>query len=105
VQLTLARGGRVISRGGTAVAAGTKAYKLKLPKGTKAGKYTIKATYTPTGGAAKTTTRTITLTGKAGGARASASAVSPRSEVERGPVTMPDGTFHGRKPARTFGVD
>ena len=104
VQLTLARGGRVISRGGTAVAAGIKAYKLKLPKGTKAGKYTIKATYTPTGGAAKTTTRTITLTGKAGGARASASAVSPRSEVERGPVTMPDGTFHGRKPARTFDV-
>ena len=68
-------------------------------------RYAIKATYTPAGGAARTTTRSITLTGKAGPARASASAVSPRSELERGPVTMPDGTFHGRKPARTFGVD
>jgi hypothetical protein len=105
VQLSLIRGGRVLARGGTTVAAGSKAYKLKLPKGTKAGRYTIKATYTPAGGAAKTTTRAITLTGKAGAARASASAVAPRSEVERGPVAMPDGTFHGRAPARTFDVD
>ena len=105
VQLSLVRGGRVISRGATAVGTGTKAYKLELPKGAKAGRYTIKATYMPAGGAAKTTTRAITLTGKAGASRASASAVSPRSEVERGPVAMPDGTFHGRKPARTFRVD
>ena len=107
VQLSLVRGGRVIARGGTAVPAGSKAYKLKLPKGAKAGKYTIKATYTPAGGAAKTTTttRAITLTGKAGAARASASAVSPRSEVERGPVALPDGSFHGRRPARTFDVE
>jgi plastocyanin len=103
VQLSLVRGGRVISRGGTAVGTGTKAYKLKLPRGAKAGRYTIKATYTPTGGAAKTTTRAIALTGKAGALRASAS-VGSRSEVERGPVAMPDGTFHGRKPARMFEV-
>ena len=53
VQLSLVRGGRVVCRGGTAVVAGTTAYKLKLPKGVKAGRYTIKATYTPAGGASQ----------------------------------------------------
>jgi PKD repeat protein len=104
VQLQLVRGSRVLSRGGTVVVEGRSAYKLKLPKGTKAGRYTIKATYTPTGGSAKRTSRAITLTGKARASRASASAVAPRSAVDGGPVAMPDGTFHGRRPARTFEV-
>jgi plastocyanin len=104
VQLQLVRGSRVISRGGTVVVEGASAYKLKLPKATKAGRYTIKATYTPTGGTAKKTSRAITLTGKARASRASASAVAPRSTVDGGPVGMPDGTFQGRRPARTFKV-
>jgi PKD repeat protein len=104
VQLSLVRGGRVVSRGGTAVAAGTTAYKLKLPKGAKAGRYTIKATYTPAGGSAKTTSKAITLKGKARAARASASIATPGAKVDGGPVGMPDGTFMGREPARTFRV-
>jgi plastocyanin len=104
VQLQLVRGRRVVSRGGTVVVQGTSAYKLKLPKGVKAGRYTITAGYTPTGGAAKKVSRTITLTGKARASRASASSVAPRSTVDGGPVGMPDGTFHGRRPARTFAV-
>jgi hypothetical protein len=102
VQLSLVRGGRIVSRGGTAVRAGVTGYKLKLPKRTKAGKYTVKATYTPAGGAAKTTRIAITLTGKSGAARASASVARPGAAVGRGPVAMPDGEFHGRRPARTF---
>jgi PKD repeat protein len=104
VQLSLVRGGRVVSRGGTAVAAGTTVYKLKLPKGGKAGRYTIKATYTPAGGSAKTTTRAITLKGKARAARASASIATPGAKLDGGPVGMPNGTFMGREPARTFRV-
>jgi PKD repeat protein len=105
VQLQLVRGGRVLSRGGTVVVEGRSAYKLKLPKGAKAGRYAIKVTYTPTGGAATRTSRAITLTGRATGAkRAKASSVEPGRTVDGGPVGMPDGTFHGRKPARTFAV-
>ena len=104
VQIALARGGRVIARGGTVVVEGRTAYKLKLPKGTKAGRYTLKVTFTPKSGAKTIATRAITLTGKAGAARASASVAAPGGEVERGPAGMPDGTFHGRKPARTFDV-
>ena len=103
VQLALVRAGRIVSRGGTVVGAGTSAYKLKLPKGIKAGRYTIKVTYTTTSGTAKTASRAITLTGKPGAKRASL-ASRPGSTVEGGPVAMPDGTFHGRRPARTFAV-
>ncbi len=103
VQIALVRGGKVISRGGTVVVAGTSSYKLKLPKNTKAGRYTIKVTFTPKGGTATTTSRAIRLTGKASASRASASS-KPGAEVGRGPAGMPDGTFHGRKPSRTFEV-
>jgi hypothetical protein len=60
-------------------------------------------TYTPASGAAKTAIRAITLTGKAGAKRARL-ASRPGSTVGSGPVAMPDGTFHGRRPARTFAV-
>ena len=52
---------------------------------------------------ATTTSRAITLTGMASASRASAS-TQPGDEVGRGPSGMPDGTFHGRKPSRTFAV-
>ena len=103
VQLALVRAGRVVSRGGTAVSAGTSSYALKLPKGTKAGRYAIKATYTPAGGAARTAGRAITLTGKPAPRRARA-ASRPGVTVGRGPVALPDGAFHGTRPARTFPV-
>jgi PKD repeat protein len=103
VQLALVRGGRVVSRGGAAVVAGTSAHKLKLPKGIKAGRYTIKVTYTTASGAAKTASRVITLSGKAR-AKGASLASRPGSTVGSGPVGMPDGTFHGRRPARTFAV-
>ena len=66
-----------------------------------AGRYAIKATYTPAGGSARTSSRAITLTGKAGAKRASI-ASRTASAVDGGPVAMPDGAFHGRRPARTF---
>ena len=49
---------------------GTADYRLKLPKGTKAGRYTLKATYR-----AITASRSLTLTGKPSARRASASSV------------------------------
>jgi plastocyanin len=103
VQLALLRGGRVVSRGGVAVSAGTSSYALKLPKGTKAGRYAIKATYTPASGAPRTAGRTITLTGKPAARRARI-ASRPGATVGRGPVALPDGAFHGPRPARTFAV-
>ena len=46
VQLALLRGSRVVARASVKLAAdGTADYRLKLPKGTKAGRYTLKATY------------------------------------------------------------
>ena len=46
VQLALARGTRVIARASVKLDAdGTADYRLKLPKGIKAGRYTLKATY------------------------------------------------------------
>jgi hypothetical protein len=98
VQLQLTRGSRVLARAGVRLDAdGTADYRLKLPKGTKAGRYTLKATYQ-----SATATRNLTLTGKPA---ARASAVStPASEVGVGPRALPDGHFHGARPERTFKV-
>jgi plastocyanin len=103
VQLALVRGGRVIARGGTAVAAGTKAYRLKLPKRAKPGAYALKATYAPDSGAAVSVSRTVRLTGKPAARRARVAAHgAPR--LHGGPVALPDGRFHSKRPARTFAV-
>ena len=104
MQLSLARGSRVIARAGVRLDEdGTADYRLKLPKGSKAGRYTLKASYTPPGRQAITASRKITLTGKptARGAR-----MSSRAEpaLGRGPRALPDGRFHGDRPARTFKV-
>ena len=77
---------------------GTADHRLKLPKGIKAGRYTLKATF-----GAVTASRGLTLTGKASARRASASSV-PRVEVGAGPRALPDGGFHGARPDRTFRV-
>jgi hypothetical protein len=96
VQLALARGKRVIVRAGVRLDAdGTADYRLKLPKGSRAGRYTLKATY-----GAVTTSRRITLTGKT----AARTSLRPGVELGRGPRALPDGRFHGDRPARTFKV-
>jgi PKD repeat protein len=99
VQLSLARVSRVIARAGVRLDEdGTADYRLKLPKGSKSGRYTLKATY-----GAVTASRKITLTGKSPARRARTSAGS-RVELGRGPRALPDGRFHGDRPARTFKV-
>jgi PKD repeat protein len=103
VQLALVRGGRVVSRGATGVAAGTRSYRLKLPKRAKAGAYTLKATYSPDGAPAMTVSRKLTLTDKAVAQRARVAARG-RAKLEGGPVALPDGRFHGRRPARILKV-
>jgi PKD repeat protein len=104
VQLALKRGARVIARASVRLDAdGTADYRLKLPKGTKAGRYTLKATYTPPGGRPLTASRALRLTGKPAARRASASSFSA-PVLDGGPRALPDGRFHGTRPARTFAV-
>ena len=96
VQLALMRGSRVIARASVKLAAdGTADYRLKLPRNTKAGRYTLKATYRAT-----SASRSLTLTGKVS-ARTSS---RPEAAVGAGPRALPDGVFHGDRPARTFKV-
>ena len=104
VQLSLTRGARTIARASVKLDAdGTADYRLKLPKGTKPGRYTLKATYTPSGGRSIIVSRSLTLTGKPSARRASASSI-PGVAVGVGPRTLPDGRFHGSRPERTFKV-
>ena len=102
VSLALVRSGRVFAQGSRAVGeAGTYGYVLQLPKRAKAGAYSLKATYTPAGGRAATKTRKVTLAGKAKarGARASSGL---GGKLAGAPRALPDGRFHGERPARTF---
>jgi hypothetical protein len=74
---------------------GTADYRFKLPKRTKAGRYTLKATY-----GTVTVSRALKLTGKAAARRSSL----PGMAVGVGPRALPDGRFHGARPERTFKV-
>jgi hypothetical protein len=99
VQLALSRGARVVARASVRLDAdGTADYRLKLPKGIRAGKYTLKATYRGI-----TVSRGLRLIGKAPAHRARASAL-PGVAVGPGPRALPDGRFHGPRPAPTFKV-
>ena len=98
VQLTLARGNRVIARAGVRLDEdGTADYRLKLPKRSQAGRYTLKATY-----GTVSASRKITLTDKS--ARRARASASPAVQVGRGPRALPNGRFHGVRPPRTFKV-
>jgi hypothetical protein len=89
---------RVIARAGVRLDEdGTADYRLKLPKGSKAGRYTLKATY-----GAITVSRKLTLTGRS--ARRARTSSRPGVELGRGPRALPDGRFHGERPARTVKV-
>jgi PKD repeat protein len=104
VKLSLARGKRVIARASVRLDAdGTAHHRLKLPKLSKAGRYTLTATYVPASGTAITASRKITLTNKSSGRRASMSS-RPGVALDRGPRALPDGRFQGDRPARTFKV-
>ena len=99
VQLSLARGARVIARAGVRLDPdGTADYRLKLPKGAKAGRYTLRAAYRGI-----IVSRNLTLTGKPSSRHARASAL-PGAAVGAGPRALPDGRFHGPRPAATFKV-
>ena len=99
VQLALTRGSRVVARAGVRLDEdGTADYRLKLPKGSRAGSYTLKATYRTI-----TASRKLTLTGGSSARRARTSS-RPGTAVGRGPRALPDGRFQGDRPARTFNV-
>jgi plastocyanin len=96
VQLMLMRGSRVIARANVKLATdGTADYRLRLPRNTKAGRYTLKATYRTA-----SASRRLKLTGKVS-ARSSA---RPGAAVGAGPRALPDGRFHGDPAAGTFKV-
>jgi len=102
VQLVLVRGARTLARVTVRLNAdGTADHPLKLPKGIKPGRYTLRATYTPSGGRPISASRSLSLTGKPSARRASASSL-PGAAVASGPRALPDGRFHGARPARTF---
>lgn len=107
VRLVLVRRGRVVARAGVTLrAARTATRRLKLPKGVRGGRYKLKATYWPASGPAIRRSRTIRLAGKRSARRAVAARSGTRARVTvgPGPRALPDGRFHGPRPARTFKV-
>jgi plastocyanin len=100
VSVALVRSGRVLAKGTKTVGEGTTAYKLKLPRKAKAGRYTLKVTFKPAGGTATTTTRKVTL-GKAKAGKASAASHGARVSGAGAPVGLPNGVFHGKR-TRSF---
>jgi PKD repeat protein len=132
VQLSLARGARVIARAAVRLDQdGTADYRLKLPKGSKAGRYTLKATYRPPTGQPISASRKLTLTGKASARRATSTTRHATSTARRetstarratstarrattsvragvvldgAPRALAAGRVHGDRPARTFKV-
>lgn len=103
VAIALVRGGRVIAQGATAIRApGTVGFKLKLPRGLKAGRYQLKVAFTASG-APKASTKTIRLTFAAAGRtarRATASIASAAAQLSgTTAVSLPDGSTPDRVPA------
>ena len=76
---------------------------VKLPRKAKAGRYTLKVTFKPTGGEAINESLKVKLIGKrAGQARRPPRPASPKARVSgRTPAGLPDGQFHGTR-KRTF---
>ena len=84
---------------------GTADHRLKLKKGTAPGRYVLKAAWKPPHSETTITRlRNIRLV-KSPNVRRRASASSrPGAVVAAGPRALPDGAFHGTRPARTFKV-
>jgi hypothetical protein len=106
----LVRGGRVIARASKRITgAGTVAFRLKLPKRAKAGAHVLKVTFKPAGGRASTRSFKVALTGagkasaRSAGVRAAAAPAAHDAVSAAGaPVALPDGEFHGARPAKRF---
>ena len=82
---------------------GTADHRLKLKKGTAPGRYVLKATWKPARSETITKLRNIRLIKSPPVRRATASSL-PGVAVATGPRALPDGAFHGTRPARTFKV-
>ena len=78
---------------------GTADHRLKLPKGIKAGRYTLKATY-----ATVTVSRSLTLTGKASAKRAERELGGRASRSVPGRARCPTGASRAPARQRTFEV-
>ena len=99
MQLTLTRGTKVLARASVQLDAdGTADYRLKLPKGIKAGRYTLKATFGVGDRVAHAHAH------RQGDGQARAPARCPRSKSAPARAPCPDGRFHGARPQRTFKV-
>ena len=106
VGVALVRRGAVIATGGTRVAAGTRAFRLRLPRKATAGSYALKVTFTPDGGAASTQTLKVALAGKVAArpsarkARAASARAAATVSPEGAPVALPTGRPIGDAPTR-----
>ena len=99
VQLTLTRGTRTLARASIKLDAdGTADHRLKLPKGIKAGRYTLTANYGAVAGLAQPD-----ADGQGVG-QARERELDPRRRAGVRPRALPDGRFHGARPERTFEV-
>ena len=87
----LVRAGRIHSQASAQVAAGTRAFRMKLPRKLGSGTYALKVTWTPSGAsAARTLTLKLVVAGPAKRARASASR-APLVDPAGAPRGLPDG--------------
>ena len=83
---------------------GTADHRLKLKKNTAPGRYVLKATWTPPRSAAITKLRNLRLVKSPPVRRRASASSSAGAVVGAGPRALPDGAFHGTRPARTFKV-
>ncbi len=104
VQLQLLDGEKVLAKATVRLDPdGTADHRLKLKRGTAPGRYVLKATWKPARSEPITKLRNIRLVKSPPVRRASASS-RPGVVVGTGPRALPDGAFHGARPARTFKV-
>lgn len=96
-QFALIRGGRIVAKSGLNITKpGSLGFKLRLPKGLKAGRHSLKITFTPQG-ATRASTKTIAITFTARKKKAKRARAAARGGVdgpELGnvpPAVMPDG--------------
>ncbi len=111
-EFALVTGGRIVSKSGLKITKpGSLGFKLKLPKKLKAGRYSLKITFTPTG-ASKASKKTITITFAAAKKKKKAkrsarvAAVPEAAQLTGAPAaSLPDGRLHSSvRPGDGIGV-
>ena len=104
VQIQLLDGTKVLAKATVRLDPdGTADHRLKLKRGTEPGRYVLKATWKPARSEAITKVRNVRLIKSPPVQRAKASSLAGVA-VSTGPRALPDGAFHGTRPARTFNV-